>query len=119
MNLALSDGWHAGPLFVPQIIRTPKPAMRGSHRERSVQLRTPKWADKRRIRTMKAMAHRLSVWTGERYERDHIVPLHSEIVCGLHVEWNLRIIHWLENAKKGANWWPDMPFCQLNLFGEN
>jgi len=33
----------------------------------------------------------------------------------LHVPWNLRVIHWLENAQKGAYTWPDMPDEQIPL----
>lgn len=39
---------------------------------------------------------------------DHIVPKISPVVCGLHVDWNLQVLHWLPNARKGNFWWPDM-----------
>jgi 5-methylcytosine-specific restriction endonuclease McrA len=42
----------------------------------------------------------LTKLTGERYVVDHIVPLISEAVCGLHVPWNLRVITQDENLRK-------------------
>lgn len=39
---------------------------------------------------------------------DHIVPLQSDYVCGLHCLDNLRIIPAEDNCSKGNRWWPDM-----------
>lgn len=63
----------------------------------------PKWADSAAIRTFYEAAYVLSL------EVDHIVPLRSPLVCGLHVEHNLQLLTRQENAAKGNRWRPDMP----------
>lgn len=47
--------------------------------------------------------------TGIEWQVDHIVPLQSEFVCGLHNEFNLRVISQSENSSKKNRYWPDMP----------
>lgn len=47
--------------------------------------------------------------TGIAFEVDHIIPLQSKIVCGLHNEANLSVIPAIENNRKGNRYWPDMP----------
>lgn len=46
-------------------------------------------------------AHGLRTLTGENWQVDHIFPLRSDWVCGLHNPFNLRLILGSENLKKG------------------
>ena len=64
---------------------------------------TPKWItpeQKLAMRQLYLHAQALTKMTGERYVVDHIIPLISPDVCGLHVPWNLRVITQEENLKK-------------------
>lgn len=55
----------------------------------------PVWADKARIKRIYAEARARGMHV------DHIIPLRSPIVCGLHVENNLQLLPPLENIRKG------------------
>jgi len=64
---------------------------------------TPKWItpeQKLAMRNLYLQAQALTKATGERYVVDHIIPLISPEVCGLHVPWNLRVITQEENLIK-------------------
>lgn len=118
LSLALTTGYHAGPLFIVQKRRPPVihgGTLGGKRRRQREKRNTPPWADREAIRAMYREAKRLSKLTGEMYVVDHIVPLDGKLVCGLHWHLNMRVIHWKENAKKGWGTWPDMPFEQLEL----
>ena len=58
------------------------------------------WADKKAIRAIYAERDRLNALGGEKYVVDHIIPCKGRLVSGLHVENNLRVITWRENAEK-------------------
>lgn len=47
--------------------------------------------------------------TGVKWHVDHIVPLQSELVQGLHCGYNLQLLPASHNIAKGNRWWPDMP----------
>jgi hypothetical protein len=72
-------------------------------RRRKHRTATPPWITRRQkseIRALYQSAILSSKITGEKYVVDHIYPLRSEVVCGLHVPWNLRIITQAENLVK-------------------
>jgi hypothetical protein len=70
---------------------------------------TPAWANKFFITEAYHLAKLREKICGGKWHVDHIVPLKSAIVCGLHVENNLRVIPGAENSVKGNRHWPDMP----------
>ncbi|MGE5524340.1 MAG: hypothetical protein ACM3SS_11540 [Rhodospirillaceae bacterium] len=70
---------------------------------------TPKWANKFFIQEAYHLAQLRTEMTGIPWQVDHIVPLRSKVVCGLHVERNLQVIPRSANYSKGNRRWPDMP----------
>ena len=81
-------------------------------KRRATKLRsTPVWANRFFIEEAYDLAKRRTELKtgGHKWHVDHIVPLKSDLVCGLHVENNLRVIPAFLNASKGNRIWPDMP----------
>jgi hypothetical protein len=79
-------------------IRADTKARRRKHRDA-----TPPWLtrkQKSQIRQLYQIAITNTQITGEQYVVDHIYPLRSEVVCGLHVPWNLRVVTQEENLRK-------------------
>jgi hypothetical protein len=64
----------------------------------------PAWADLDAISVVYKRAQEM----GSGYHVDHVVPLVSQFVCGLHCEANLQILTAKENARKNNRHWPDM-----------
>ena len=69
----------------------------------------PRWANDFFMQEAYALAALRTAVTGFRWQVDHIVPLQSLVVCGLHVHNNLQVIPATANAKKGNRHWPGMP----------
>ncbi len=69
----------------------------------------PSWACRDAIERIYIRAAEMTKETGSPHEVDHIVPLQSSVVCGLHCESNLRVLTRYENRSKSNNHWPDMP----------
>ena len=67
------------------------------------------WRSTTAIRSIYTESNRLTLETGIPYEVDHIVPLVSDLVCGLHWEGNLQIITREQNRKKSNIYWPGHP----------
>jgi 5-methylcytosine-specific restriction endonuclease McrA len=69
----------------------------------------PAWANVVAIEELYALAAKMTEETGVRHEVDHIVPLTSDRVCGLHVEHNLKVITGDDNRSKSNRYWPKCP----------
>ena len=64
----------------------------------------PKWSESKKIIKLYEMAKKYG------FEVDHIVPIVSDLVCGLHCWHNLQLLNREENAKKSNKSWPHMEF---------
>jgi hypothetical protein len=88
---------------------------RANRRARKLQA-APKWAKARTNEVLKQLSieRREKLETeGVQYHVDHIVPLTGkrdgeQVVCGLHVWYNLQLIPGADNCSKSCYEWPDM-----------
>lgn len=74
-----------------------------SNRRRRHKNATPVWLSKAQRQMMREyylLAQNMTKEYGELWVVDHIVPLISDKVCGLHVPWNLRLCTQKENLAK-------------------
>lgn len=80
-----------------------KAAARGAKRRALKLLATPSWLTATHydaIRVLYTKSAAVSELTGIPFHVDHIVPLQGELVCGLHVPWNLQVLPAYENLSK-------------------
>jgi len=78
-----------------------------SAKRRAAKLRsTPAWANLQAIATIYAEADRLTRETGIVHHVDHDIPLQHPLVCGLHVESNLRVLTASDNIRKSNKFEP-------------
>lgn len=79
-----------------------KVAAKESKRRATKVKATPSWAN------FKEIQHIYNIAKEKNLAVDHIVPLKSKYVCGLHCEDNLRCISFELNLKKSNKYWADM-----------
>ena len=75
-----------------------------AHRDKA----TPPWAIQFFMDEAYRLARQRTKMLGYKWVVDHIVPLNSPIVCGLHAHTNLQVIPHITNAIKSNKVWPDM-----------
>lgn len=92
----LRKSYHSS--LVGPLVRLAKDALSPPRTIRQ-RLATPAWADKKRVSSFYLKAKRMSSGT-QKYHVDHIIPIQSDIVCGLHCEFNLQVLPALENLRK-------------------
>lgn len=68
---------------------------------------TPPWVNLEGVAAIYKQAADATI-SGVPTHVDHIVPLRSNKVCGLHCEANLQLLPASDNTSKGNRWWPDM-----------
>jgi hypothetical protein len=70
-------------------------------KRRAVKLQaTPSWTEFDKINSLYKQARHMTETTGINYQVDHIIPLKSDVVCGLHCINNLQILTADENNRK-------------------
>ena len=74
-------------------------------RKLAIRLATPSWITRREydeIHRMKSIVKKLNKKHGRNtWSMDHIIPLRGELVSGLHIPTNLRVMEAKGNSKKG------------------
>jgi hypothetical protein len=94
-NIAIvtPERWYSTP--APEVVSATTAARRAR-----VMRALPAWADRAAIRAIYAQAREATVETGIEHHVDHDIPLAGEVVCGLHVASNLRVLPAPCNLKK-------------------
>jgi hypothetical protein len=103
-HLKLCTDWHKNN---PEKSR----ALRAKQRAARKQAVAP-WADLGEIKKIYKKAIELTRENGIAHHVDHIYPLTSKYMCGLHVETNLQILTAEENISKSNRFWPGQLDCQ-------
>lgn len=75
-------------------------AYHAAKRRKLVKRATPSWVALDEIKLIYKKCSDIDSSTGIKHHVDHIIPINSAVVCGLHCPWNLQIIPATENISK-------------------
>jgi hypothetical protein len=75
-----------------------------SARRRRVRVQMPKWTRAKEMKCFYLMAQRVSECLGVKHVVDHVIPLKSPVVSGLHVPGNLQVIPAFINSRKSNHY---------------
>lgn len=78
-----------------------KMALQHADRAFKFQRATPEWADLEAIKVVYEKRDEYSVKFGVPFQVDHVIPINSRKVCGLHVPANLQLLEKKLNGAKG------------------
>ena len=112
-NCCRSEYYKANKDNIAKTVSAYKKKNRGSynkyHSQRKAAKRnaTPIWTDDEHVKSLYLIAA-ICRSGGVDIHVDHIVPLKSKLVCGLHCETNLQLLPAHVNLSKNNRYWPDM-----------
>jgi hypothetical protein len=110
-NAAASRGWrlsNPGKIKSWVAANLPRFAAAAMKRYASQFRATPVWASTEKINDWYEARAAAEELFEVRVQVDHIVPLKSDVVCGLHCEQNMQLLLAVVNASKSNRVWPDM-----------
>jgi hypothetical protein len=90
-------------------------ALKAKRRAKKKQALAP-WASPSELQKHYAHAQWLNkTLPNHKFQVDHIFPLQSDFLCGLHVETNLMVLEASQNASKNNRQWPGQLPCQQGI----
>lgn len=85
-----------------------KVAAKTARRRAQIRKAAVAWACRKAVLAFYHEARRLTKETGVEHQVDHVIPLQSRLVCGLHNEFNLRVTTADENRRKHNRFSPSV-----------
>lgn len=85
-----------------RLVKAAKDRLENPEKYHERRVKKVKWISWHEFKPLYAEARRLTLETGEQWDVEHIYPIKSNWVCGLHTPDNLRVATRFENIRKGT-----------------